>query len=56
VEGGIGAWERNKTSMFLQLPDWWGYALGALSMLLWIAVCLFVAWESLQRARAEADP
>jgi TRAP-type C4-dicarboxylate transport system permease small subunit len=56
VEGGIGAWERNKTSMFLQLPDWWGYALGTLSMLLWIAVCLFVAWESLQRARAEADP
>ena len=51
IDGGFGAWERHKTSMFLQLPDWWGYLAGALSMLLWIAVCLFVAWESLQRAR-----
>ena len=51
LEGGLGAYERSKRSMFLQLPDWWGYALGAASMLLWIAVCLFVAWESMQRAR-----
>lgn len=51
VEGGIGVYERGKRSMFLQLPDSWGYAIGALSMLLWIVVCLFVAWESAQRAR-----
>ena len=51
VEGGLGVYERGKRSMFLQLPDSWGYAIGALSMLLWIVVCLFVAWESTQRAR-----
>jgi TRAP-type C4-dicarboxylate transport system permease small subunit len=51
VEGGLGAYERSKRSMFLQLPDWWGYGVGALSMLLWIAVCLFVAWESMRQAR-----
>ena len=51
IEGGLGAYERSKRSMFLQLPDWWGYALGAASMLLWIAVCLFVAWERMQQAR-----
>ena len=52
VEGGLGAYERSKRSMFLQLPDWWGYAVGAVSMLLWIAVCLFVAWESMKHARS----
>lgn len=51
LEGGLGVFERSKRSMFLQLPDWWGYAVGAVSMVLWIAVCLFVAWESMQRAR-----
>jgi len=52
IEGGLGAYERSKRSMFLQLPDWWGYAIGAVSMLLWIAVCLFVAWEGMKQARA----
>jgi TRAP-type C4-dicarboxylate transport system permease small subunit len=56
VEGGLGVYERGKRSMFLQLPDSWGYAIGAISMLLWIAVCLLVAWESLQRARGRAEP
>ena len=51
IEGGLGAYERSKRSMFLQLPDWWGYAVGAVSMLLWIIVCLFVAWESMRQAR-----
>ena len=53
VVGGIGVHERGKRSMFLQLPDEWGYAIGALSMVLWIVVCLFVAWESMQRARGK---
>jgi TRAP-type C4-dicarboxylate transport system permease small subunit len=53
AQGGLGAYERSKNSMFLQLPDWWGYALGTASMLLWIAVCLFVAWESMRQARGK---
>lgn len=51
IEGGIGVFERDKRSMFLQLPDWWAYAIGALAMLLWIAACLLIAWEGVQRAR-----
>jgi TRAP-type C4-dicarboxylate transport system permease small subunit len=51
VAGGITAFERGKASTFLQLPDWWGYAVGTAAMTLWIAVCLFVAWERLQHAR-----
>jgi TRAP-type C4-dicarboxylate transport system permease small subunit len=53
VEGGLTAFGRDKRSMFLQLPDWWGYSIGAAAMLLWIAVCLFIAWERLQQARGK---
>ena len=55
IEGGITAYERDKRSMFLQLPDWWGYSVGAIAMLLWIAVCLFIAWERLQQARGKLE-
>lgn len=51
MDGGVTAFERNRRSMFLQLPDWWGYAAGAVAMSLWVVVCLFVAWEGAQRAR-----
>jgi TRAP-type C4-dicarboxylate transport system permease small subunit len=51
IDGGITAFGRDKRSMFLQLPDWWGYAIGAVAMLLWIAVCLFITWERVQQAR-----
>ena len=50
--GGLTAWERSKKSMFLQLPDWWGYAIGTAAALLWIAVCAWTAWHRLQRARS----
>jgi TRAP-type C4-dicarboxylate transport system permease small subunit len=50
--GGITAWERSRRSMFLQLPDWWGYAFGVLAMLAWIAVCVW----SVRRSYAKAFP
>lgn len=52
LEGGLTAWERSKKSMFLQLPDWWGYAIGVAAMLLWIAVCAWTAYLALRRATA----
>lgn len=52
ADGGITAWERSRRSMFLQLPDWWGYLFAVLAMLLWIAVCALTAWVSAKRARA----
>ncbi len=51
IEGWIAAVERDKRSMFLQLPDAWGYALGTFGMALWIVVCAYVAWEKFERAR-----
>jgi TRAP-type C4-dicarboxylate transport system permease small subunit len=41
VEGGITAWERSRRSMFLQLPDWWGYAVAVVAMVLWVIVCIW---------------
>jgi TRAP-type C4-dicarboxylate transport system permease small subunit len=52
VEGGLTAWERSRRSMFLQLPDWWGYAVAVLAMLLWIVVCIYTTWVSVGRARS----
>ena len=44
--GGITAYERGRTSMFLALPQWWGYAPAALAMALWSLVCLTTAVEA----------
>ena len=51
IEGGLTAWERSRVSMFLQLPDWWGYLVAVLAMLLWIVVCCWTTYLSVQKAR-----
>ena len=56
IEGGITAWDRSRKSMFLQLPDWWGYALGGLAMLLWIVVCCYTTYVAFLRATAAISP
>jgi TRAP-type C4-dicarboxylate transport system permease small subunit len=50
VEGGITAWERSRRSMFLQLPDWWGYVVAVVAMILWVAVCMWTTYLSMRRA------
>jgi TRAP-type C4-dicarboxylate transport system permease small subunit len=50
AEGGLTAWERSRKSMFLQLPDWWGYVIGVAAMLLWVVVCAYTAYASLRKA------
>lgn len=52
IVGGINAADRNRVSMFLALPQWWGYAAAACAMVLWTAVCFYTAVEALMRARA----
>jgi TRAP-type C4-dicarboxylate transport system permease small subunit len=51
LEGGLTAYERSKRSMFLQLPEWWGYAIGVAAMALWVVVCVWTTYLSLRRAR-----
>jgi TRAP-type C4-dicarboxylate transport system permease small subunit len=50
AEGGVTAWERSRKSMFLQLPDWWGYLVGTIAMLLWVVVCAWTTYLSFKRA------
>jgi TRAP-type C4-dicarboxylate transport system permease small subunit len=52
AEGGFTAWERGRRSMFLQLPDWWGYVVALLAMLLWIAVCAWTTYRSFEKAKS----
>ena len=52
AEGGLTAYERAKRSMFLQLPEWWGYAIGVVAMALWVVVCAWTTYESVRRARS----
>lgn len=54
IDGGLSALARSKKSMFLQLPEWWGYAVGAAAMLLWVLVCAWTAYVKLRRAAAPA--
>ncbi|MEO8202814.1 MAG: TRAP transporter small permease [Betaproteobacteria bacterium] len=48
IEGAATQYERERVSMFLKLPQWWGYAVASVAAALWVLVCLQTAW---QRAR-----
>lgn len=49
IDGTLTQYERERTSMFLKIPQWWGYALASATALLWVLVCLRTAWD---RARS----
>ena len=49
--GAHGQWDRERETMFLQIPYWWGYALAALGLLLWTVTAGFVAAERMAEAR-----
>ncbi|RAI01008.1 TRAP transporter small permease [Acuticoccus sediminis] len=55
IVGGIDAYNRGRTSMFLLLPQWWGYAPAALAMALWSLVCLATAVESALGLKPRSD-
>lgn len=52
--GGYNNWDRERETMFLEIPYWWGYAGAALGMALWAVTALFVAAESAARLRRAA--
>lgn len=45
--GAVDAFSRDRISMFLQLPQWWGFAAAMPSMLLWSVAAAFLAAERL---------
>lgn len=52
--GGWTMWDRERETMFLLIPYWWGYVGAALGMTLWTVCAVFVAVESSARARRPA--
>lgn len=52
--GGYNNWDRERESMFLEIPYWWGYAGAAIGMALWMLSSAFVALESAARVRRSA--
>jgi TRAP-type C4-dicarboxylate transport system permease small subunit len=52
--GGFNMWDRERETMFLLIPYWWGYAGAALGMTLWTLCAAFVAVESAAKARQPA--
>ncbi len=52
--GGYNNWDRERETMFLEIPYWWGYAGASLGMALWMVTALFVALESAARLRRAA--
>lgn len=49
--GGYNNWDRERETMFLLIPYWWGYAGAAVGMVLWTICAGFVAVESAAKAR-----
>ncbi|MBP0464899.1 TRAP transporter small permease [Roseomonas sp. PWR1] len=54
ADGAYGQWDRERASMFLELPYWWGYAGAAVGLALWTVTALFVAAERFGEARRAA--
>jgi TRAP-type C4-dicarboxylate transport system permease small subunit len=52
--GGYNAWDRERETMFLLIPYWWGYAGAAVGMTLWTLCAAFVAVEAAMGKRAAA--
>ena len=52
--GGYNNWDRERETLFLEIPFWWGYAGAAIGMALWMVCSAFVALESAARVRKAA--
>ncbi|MCA0942723.1 TRAP transporter small permease [Salipiger pacificus] len=48
--GGISAFVRNKQSMFLALPEWPTYLVGAIAGVIWVITILYTTWTALRVA------
>jgi TRAP-type C4-dicarboxylate transport system permease small subunit len=55
VQGGFDARRRERASMFLEIPEWWSYAVAGAACALWAMVCLFTAWEAWRGLRPTQD-
>jgi TRAP-type C4-dicarboxylate transport system permease small subunit len=54
ADGAFAQWDRERATMFLEIPYWWGYAGAALGLALWAATAFLVAAERFHEARHPA--
>jgi TRAP-type C4-dicarboxylate transport system permease small subunit len=54
ADGAHGQWDRERDTMFLEIPYWWGYAGAAVGLALWAVTATFVAVERFTEARRPA--
>ena len=52
--GGIGTFDSGDASMFLRIPQWWGYSFAFVACVLWSLACLYSVARSLRHLRAAA--
>lgn len=52
IDGAITQYERERVSMFLKIPQWWGYAAASAASVLWVLVCVSTAWDRARGAMA----
>ncbi|TVQ36440.1 MAG: TRAP transporter small permease subunit [Geminicoccaceae bacterium] len=45
MQGGLDAYHRGRSSMFLNLPNWWGFAGASVGLGLWTLTAFFTAAE-----------
>lgn len=46
--GGVGAFKSGDNSMFLRIPQWWGYSIAFLACILWSLACCYSVWRSVR--------
>ena len=54
--GGIGAYRAGDATMFLRLPQWWGYSFAFLACVAWTLACLYSTLRSLRAMRSGGRP
>ena len=52
IDGAFTQFERERMSMFLRVPQWWGYSAAAIAAVVWTIAC---AATALQKIRAALD-
>lgn len=52
--GGVGAFRAEDASMFLRLPQWWGYAAAFIACIFWSLACMYSVFRSLREMRGDA--
>lgn len=53
IDGAFTQYDRERVSMFLRIPMWWGYGLASVACVLWVLVCVRTGVD---RARAAVSP